>query len=893
MLKGTISASVCALALFCLSCGSKPAVEKPTPTAAPRKVAVPALRLGESLAPIKQRIDLTLDPESTAFSGATEIDVTIDKPTDVIWLNGTGLTIKEASLEIEGQRFELTPVRTANEDFIGLAAASPVGPAPARIHIEYNGKIELKDFLGIFQQKERDRFYLFTQFESIGARRAFPCFDEPRFKIPYQVTLRVPTGLLAAANTPILSEEGDDTTDLTTFYFAETKPLPSYLVAFAVGSFDVVDLGRRGRNRIPLRILTPAGQAGETAYAAEVTGTILERLEDYFDQPYPYTKLDSVAVPHFLGAMENPGLVTYASDLILAKPGEDTAGSKRSYASVAAHELAHQWFGNLVTTAWWDDLWLNESFATWMASKLITEWQPEWDGELSRASSQNAAMRADSLMSARKIRQEIRANHDIFNAFDGISYGKGAAVLTMYENWIGAAAFRAAVQDYMARHAHATATAKDFLESLGRASKEEVPASMSSYLEQAGVPLVHMGLRCENGEPPTLVLEQERFLPAGSEGNAQSQIWQVPVCVKYGHGKASPMRQCTLLKDRTATLALESKSCPDWVLGNADATGYYRVDYQATLAKNLLAVEKRLSGAERISTIGNLRALVAADKAKLGDTLTWSLALARESKRQLVDQSISIIAGIDDMVPADLEANYQRLVQKTFGQRARRLGFLHRQSDDDDTRFLRKSVVSLVAKHDPVLQKQAKQLALGFLEDKTSLPADMREVVFSAAARGGDVALYETFLDAAKKESDREHRELLIDAVADFLQPELVQRNLDLFMTDTFDFREAMGLLYAPLREPALRPLVWNFVKTNYAALVAKLPKYWGKGIIHVAEPFCDDEHRADAEAFFKDKVEAIPGGPRALAQTVEDMKLCSAYRAAQTPSLRAFLTAQ
>jgi alanyl aminopeptidase len=902
------SAAVTAFALAAVLASACANSEKPATTARPNAAAngggatatpsaTPKLRLDDRAKPSRYALDLTLVPEDDGFRGRAQIDVEITRPITELWLNGTDLQVHQASIEFGGKRIPARVIPGKSEDFLGLAVDGEhgqprtIGPGKARVSIDYSGRFEEKDAMGIFKQKEGDHFYLFTQFESIGARRAFPSFDEPRFKVPFQVTLHVKSDQLAASNTLPTAEEKGPEQGMKTLRFAETPPLPSYLVAFVVGPFDAVDIGAGGRNQIPMRILTPRGKAAETAYAAKVTGPILAALEDYFDIAYPYSKLDSVAVPQFGGAMENPGLITYSQWLILTKPGEETPRSQRSYASVAAHEIAHQWFGNLVTTAWWEDIWLNEAFATWLSSKVITAWKPEWHGEVSAASSRNGSMDADSLITARKIRQPIESNHDIYNAFDGITYGKGAAVIAMFESWMGEEAFRQAMQQYMHEHAFGVATAADFLAAIGRVSHQNVPKAFETFLDQPGVPLVAVSLNCQKGKPPTIELSQERFLPAGSAGEKGSQLWQVPVCVKYGDGRKQK-RQCTLLTECKGNIALETQRCPEWVLANSDSLGYYRASYGKELLAKLLRAERKLSTAERIGVVGDLRALVRAGKADLGQALALVPELLRDRNHQVAMQAVGIAGAVSEMVPEAQRIRYHRFLAKTFGKRARQLGWTHRRGDEDDVRLLRPAVLELAAieGEDGVLLKQARELASRWLEDERALTPDVRGTVLEAAALAGDAELHQRFYQAAKAEKERKRRNALIAAFGSFRQPELVQKNIEIAMSDEFDFREAMSLIQIPLGRPETRELVYSWIKENYDRLSQKTPRLMRRYLVYSAVPFCDEVHKKDAEAFFADKAEAIPGGPRSFAQAMEQIKLCIAYREAQLPGLKAFL---
>ena len=458
----------------------------------------------------------------------------------------------------------------------------------ADLRIQYTGNVIEKNSSGLFRMQDGGEWYLLSQFEATDARAAFPCFDEPAYKVPWQLTLHVPSQDSAISNTSIESEKQEGKTK--TVVFRQTKPLPSYLVALAVGPFEFVDGGTAGRNHVPVRIVAPKGKAAEAKYAASVTATILTRLEEYFGVPYAYDKLDNVAIPvtFGFGAMENAGMVTYSQSLILAPPETDTIRRQRQYAEVAAHELAHQWFGDLVTTAWWNDIWLNEAFATWTASKIIADWKPEWGTRVDDVRSKLGAAAEDSLISARKVRQEIVTADDINNAFDSITYQKGAAVIRMFESWMGDAAFRKGVQSYMRQYSFKNATAGDFLDSLSTASRKNVTAAFSTFLNQAGIPLVSVALHCDQGAP-LLHLEQERFIPLGSKGSTAGD-WSTPVCIRYGDGGQS-RTACTLLDKSQMDWPLsDAKSCPAWVQANADAVGYYRVLYKGTLMQSLTGI---------------------------------------------------------------------------------------------------------------------------------------------------------------------------------------------------------------------------------------------------------------------------------------------------------------
>ena len=385
------------------------------------------------MVPARYQVSLTVVPGQAAFEGVVDIAVKLVEPTSLIWLNGTELSIREAHARGAGQVFPARVV-PGGDDFVGFAFDEKVPAGAARLHVEYAGKISDHDDRGLFVEDEEGTPYVFSQFESTDARRAFPCFDEPSSKVPWQLTLHVPAGDTALSNTSVLSESKEGP-GMKAVHFAETKPLPSYLVAFAVGPFDLVDAGKAGKKGTPVRLAVPHGQAAQAAFAAATTPAIIARLEDLFGVPYPYDKLDMVAVPRLVtfGAMENAGLITFTRAGMLARPEEETPAFKIRFSSTTTHELGHHWFGDLVTTAWWDDIWLNEAFATWVEAKILVPWKPAFHYDLIEARQTQRAMLGDSLVSARRIRQGITSNDDISNAFDEITYSKGAAVIGMFE----------------------------------------------------------------------------------------------------------------------------------------------------------------------------------------------------------------------------------------------------------------------------------------------------------------------------------------------------------------------------------------------------------------------------------------------------------------------------
>ncbi|MDD5333112.1 MAG: M1 family metallopeptidase [Rhodoferax sp.] len=478
------------------------------------------MRLPDGVAPLSYRLALTLDPARSTHSGKVSIALDIKAATRTIRLNASDIVVTSAVLKRAGKTYAAR-ARVADSNLLDLVFAAPVPAGPGELTLAFRGRLDDKGSQGLFRQKEGADWYVFTQFEATDARRAFPVFDEPRWKVPWTLSLTIPAKLTAVANTAVAREVAL-AHGLKRVEFLTTPPLPSYLVAFGVGPFDILDAGRVGAT--PLRFITPRGRAAEARYAARMTPPILAQLEAYFGIAYPYGKLDVMALPITLnfGAMENPGLVTFAARLLLAREAEETANFKRSFVEIQAHELAHQWFGDYVTMAWWDDLWLNESFASWMGDKITAQVMPEWRFETGTQEARAEAMAADRLLSARRIQQPVNDPESLESAFDSITYSKGQATLAMFENWLGDSPFQAGVQRYMARHAWGSATGDDFDAALA-AGQPELAAAFRSFTGQPGIPRLSVTLVCQ--DKPLLRLSQSRFLPSSLSGLERGMRW--------------------------------------------------------------------------------------------------------------------------------------------------------------------------------------------------------------------------------------------------------------------------------------------------------------------------------------------------------------------------------
>lgn len=650
-----------------------------------------------------------------------------------------------------------------------------------------------------------------------------------------------------------------------------------------------------------MRVYAPRGRRGEAAYAVRVSPEILERLEAYFGIPYPYEKLDLLAVPLMGGAMENAGLVTETSRLLLARTENESLVFQQSFAYTAAHEFAHQWFGDLVTLTWWNDTWLNEAFATWMENKTIDAWAPSWGAKVWDVTDRSGAARADTLATARTIRQPSETYDDIEDAFDTITYQKGAAVIRMFESYLGPEKFQQGVQRYLRAHADGNATAADFLAAISEATGQDVAPAFNTFLDQSGVPQLTVQRSCEKGQTPALRLSQERLLPVGTRAK-DDRRWQLPVCARWTSAREKH-RTCTLMTSETATLALDGGPCPTWVLPNAEYAGYYRLNLKGNLLQTLVTLGlASLTTPETVGLLGDVNALVNAGRYPAGEGMELSTHFARARERRVVEEAIALAGVRSDFLEGSAARAYPAWVRKHFGSRARALGMEPRPREDEDTRLLRPRLVTFVAVsgEDAKLIASARAMAERWLKDPATVDPDVALSALIIAGRFGDAGLHATLVDRLKTSPDRATRDRLVIALASFRDPALVKANLALVEAAPVDPRELTVLLrgsrtsspplVGPLAWPDTRELVFRFVNEHFDVIASRLPEGSAGQLLLLQATFCDTQHRAAVEAAFGPRAEKVLGGKRTLAQTLEYIDLCIADRAVQLPSITRYL---
>ncbi len=842
------------------------------------------LRLPRAITPTAYRLALQVDPIQSTHSGEVSISVDIRQASQSIRLHAVDIAVESAVLRVAGKSYRATAQqRTSDVMDLNFDKAFPKGKG--ELTLAFIGHIEHKDSQGLFRQQEGGEWYAFTQFESISARQAFPAFDEPGWKVPWTLSLTIPQAMTAVASSPMAREvplgNGFKRVD-----FQTTKPLPSYLLAFGVGPFDILDGGKAGKT--PVRFITPRGRAKDASFAASITPSNLAKLEAYFGMPYPYEKLDVMVLPLTLnfGAMENPGLVTFNSLRMLAKPGEETVDFKRLFVETQAHELAHMWFGDLVTMAWWDDLWLNESFASWMAEKITAQMDPELRGESGSQGARAWAMQTDRLLSTSQIYQPVSKTFSQSDPLGGqsaaIVYGKGQATLAMFETWLGEERFQAGVRRYMAKHAWRNATGEDFVAALAQGD-QQLAAAFKTFIHQPGIPRLTVDLKCDGH--PRLELAQSRFLPTGVTA-AQTPLWWIPVSVRTPAGTAH-----MLLKEKTGQLPLPDTACPAWVQANAQGSGYYRAVYAPGQMATLMA-KADLSVPELLANLNDVLAQSESGDLSVAETLAIVLPFGAHAQREVAEAALTAINRMDLLLEPSQREAYAQVWKSAFGARAQQLGLLEQPQDSADTRALRAKWLARYVdlSKDTALSEQASVLSHRWLQDRSSLPSASRGLVLRAAAFHGDRAYFDALVAAAKGNPDRRERADIYGALSSFRAPDLAQAARELWLSPEHDIREIMAASRTRGRTDALREGMLEFVTGHFDAITAKLSKDAAARFPQMFEGACSAHAADQMEAFFTPLTSTYTGLGKTLAQSLEAVRVCARYRATQHASLQAYL---
>jgi puromycin-sensitive aminopeptidase len=670
--------------------------------------------------------------------------------------------------------------------------------------------------------------------------------------------------------------------------FAETLPMSSYLVALAVGPLvDAASSARTGR--APIHVWTTPGKEKLAGFALHEAETLLDKLGAYFGIPYPYGKLDLVAVPDFsAGAMENTGAIFFRETALLVDDKTASTEHRHGVSLTLAHEMAHQWFGDLVTMQWWDDLWLNEAFATWMENKVVDQVHPDWHIWIDFEGAKVHALALDALQATHPIRTPVTTPEEANEQFDEITYSKGASVLRMLESWVGEAAFRKGVGDYLRSHAHGNAVAGDLWEALSVASSQPVALVATSWFEQPGFPLVTVEPTCKEGRT-SLALSQERFFAGAAPKSSQS--WMVPVCVRSAAGT-----ECTLLDGPTGTLALKAPGC-GWVDANARHAGFFRVKYApAQLASLGRVAESQLDALERVGLVDDAWSLVRKGASPLTAWLDLVAQLSGEPTPEVNDAIAQGLAFVDAYLVEERDRPlFGQFVEELFRPLLSRLGWEPRPGETDAQRTLRGTTLEAlgdVARSKEVLGEAQKRLP-GYLADPASVDGTVGGALVKLNAISGSPKVYDEYLSRMRTTKEPEERARFLYGLAAFETPQLVRRTLDLTLSKDVRVQDVTRVLGNLLHNKPTRPATWQFIKANYGALKQKAPAYGLERLVGATGAFCDDGAQKEVYTFFKDPAHKAESSERSLKQAQESIGLCSQFRSRESANLSMWLRAR
>ncbi len=843
--------------------------------------------------------DLTLRPdlETFTFRGEENIDITVHEPTNEIVMNADEIEIQETKLTLsDGSSIEPCCINFDKaEETVTLGFDEELETGTAKLHMKFTG--ELNDKLrGFYRSRYTDsdgaeKHLATTQFEATDARRAFPCWDEPAIKAAFKVTLLIPSELVAVSNMNVV-QESEAEPGIKKLEFGETPIMSTYLLAFIIGELGCVE--KTAADGTIVRVWTTRGKEEQGRFALDVSVDLLGYLNEYFGIPYPLEKMDHIAIPDFAaGAMENWGAITYREIAILVDPDNTSAGAKQIVASIVSHEMAHQWFGNLVTMAWWDALWLNESFASWMGDKAVDHLFPEWDTWTSFVSQDTTrALSLDGLKNSHPIHQEVKNPAEIGQLFDAISYSKGGSVLRMLEDFLGSENFRQGLHDYLVKHSYANADTGDLWDALGAASGEPVSEMMDTWLYQTGYPYLDTEIaRDEMGI--TVSVTQTRFAYDSiiDDSGEDDTLWHVPIRAR----SAQTDKPVSILQRGRSSVLNVTGGPNDWVKINPEQTGFFRVKYRSEdLAILRPAIENlELSAIDRLGIQSDAYALAKAGIQPAANFLEIAQAYVNEDHAYVWADLGGNLGALDNLLSDEpfFEA-YRRFARGLFTPAGARVGWEPKPNEAHLDALLRSAVLAGLGGYgDPNTLAEAARRFEEYANDQSKVNPDIRKVVLSLTAKEGDSDVYHAMWKLEQEATLEEEKVRLLGALSEFEEQNLLtttlERSLD---TDFVRTHNTIGIMARTAANPKGKDLAWDFLKANWS----EFDRRYGEGgfglmtLVSIAGRFTTQEKLEDVEKFFTDT--PVPAADRTIRQALEAIRLNVAWLEKNRRSLEQWL---
>ncbi|MEA3510452.1 MAG: M1 family metallopeptidase [Actinomycetota bacterium] len=817
-----------------------------------------AYRLPRTVIPSHYELALTPDLPDATFGGHVVIDVEVLEPTSEIVLNTAELTVHSCVLSNEyGQRLEAGTETDEEAERTTLSLASTIDPGPWKIEISFDGILN-DDLRGFYRSvytdpDGNDKTIATTQFEATEARRAFPCWDEPDLKATFGVTLVVDDGLTAISNAAEIGREAAGDGKIVV-RFAKTMKMSTYLVAFIVGELDVTDTV--DVDGIPLRIAFPPGKGHLTDFALDIAAHSLRYYATYYDIPYPGDKMDKIAIPDFAwGAMENLGAVTYRETALLVDVHKATQNEMMRVAEVIAHEIAHMWFGDLVTMKWWNGIWLNEAFATFASMKCIDAYRPDWETWLTFSGERVHSMETDALAATRPIEIPVASPEEANAMFDSLTYEKGASMLRMLEQYLGEEAFRLGVSNYLKENAYGNTDGEDLWSALEQASGEPVMEIMNTWIFQGGFPRVSV-----QGEPGAYTLTQEQFRYIG-DGDKQ---WKLPVLLRSSKGD-----QKLLLSEKSAIV-----DAGDDLVVNAGGDGFYRVAYSPELRTGINDRFASLTGEERYATISDAWADVLKGGADAADYLSLVGELGDETEVDVWQRMLAGIGELDRVASPDVRPALQEFVRDLVSEKVDDMSWTPVDGEDDRSRKLRGTLVAALGNlgDDVATQRKARLVHDEVRWGESAVDAEIADAALSIVASNGDIDDFERFLTISDESENPQEVVKYLRAAAVVPDRAGSEKLFQMVLDGDIRRQDSFWVIAIMLGHRENGPRVWELIKENWDDLFDQIPPATGRRILDLLPNRSEPEVAADIEAWLA--THPIKGGEKYADQQIELLKV-------------------
>jgi puromycin-sensitive aminopeptidase len=850
--------------------------------------AVDQYRLPRHVVPTRYDLRLEPDLKTATFLGEETVTLTITQPTAEIVLNAADLDVRIVSIRATDGTIHTATIELDDTlQRCRLLFAATITPGTWTLRLTFAGILNDK-LRGFYRSTYKDKagtthLIAATQFEATDARRAFPCWDEPDFKAVFAVTMIIDPSLTAVSNTAIASQTVENGKQI--LRFSDTITISTYLVAFIVGTLDSTDPTMVGQT--PIRLWAVPGKKHLTRFGQEIAAASLSFFERYYDIPYPGGKLDLLAIPDFAsGAMENLGAITFRETALLVDQRTATHAELERIADVVAHENAHMWFGDLVTMSWWNGLWLNEAFATFMEMLAVDAWKPEWKRWESFSISRAAAFSVDGLQNTRPIEYPVRAPKDAEAMFDVLTYEKGASVLRMLEQHIGPTVFRDGVRDYLRTHAYGNADTKDLWISLGKAAKQPVPELMDGWIFQPGFPLVTASVN----QASELVLTQQRFsyLDDARSQQLREQRWHIPVQIRVvAGGKSTTSR--LLVQDTEARFPLPSEF--DSLFLNEAGHGFYRVRYAPDLLARLMKTGlDTLAAVERFALINDAWAITVAGLMPITEYLNLTAQFTTDRDKNVWALLLDSFAFLNRLIAADERPALEALIRQRVSPAVTDVGWTPKRGESELAGQLRSELIAAFGKlgNDPATQQRAAELYTAYKTNPAAVHPDLVPAIVSILAFTGDHARYEEFTERFRTASTPQEERRYLFSLAEFRYKPLLERTLARTLNGETRTQDAPFLISAVMGNVYGRELAWAFVKNNWDQMDQLFPKQGLRrmcgGIAALATP----ELERDVLAFFTSR--RIDLGGKTLDQYLEQLRIAVHMQQRDGKQLSAYL---